>query len=375
MKFKNLPLILLLIIFVILGIFYIMYVCNYNINEFFTDDSTGVIMTYLNTTPSTHDNCFLDVTDYNKCKNEGNPCVYTDKHLLLGNSPIEYHNTYTCENIKSDYTGRLKDIDSKDLLLTYKCVSINPCQLRIWLNDNSIENMFFQDYYNEIYPITSGSTNPNLIHTIRNNIIDYINNNVKCGLSNDDVCINTGVTTSGCMVGSTASSTDKAESKFPIYACISQSPYIKDGNEKTIVWDHNRGQPIEHYKYSCSLGIQNDNTDLCDQNHKMFIQVVLIFFNNNRQNIDKFIQYVDRNKSNSLQCNMNCGNGDRQYGLTCGCLNKNNSYDSGNYNSICKTGNSAKDYSILYYVNPFYEFGTTSLNEFTKELMFNSRPS
>ena len=93
MKFKNLPLILLLIIFVILGIFYIMHVCNYNINELFTDESTGVIMTYLNTTPSTHDNCFLDVTDYNKCTNEGNRCDYTDKHLLLGNSPIEYHNT------------------------------------------------------------------------------------------------------------------------------------------------------------------------------------------------------------------------------------------------------------------------------------------
>ena len=80
--------------------------------------------------------------------------------------------------------------------------------------------------------------------------------------------------------------------KFPIYACISQSPYIKDGNEKTIVWDHNRGQPISHYKYSCSLGIKDDDTDLCNPNHKMFIQVVLIFFKNNRQNINKFFNLV-----------------------------------------------------------------------------------
>jgi hypothetical protein len=372
MKFKNLPLILLLIIFVILGIFYIMHVCNYNINELFTDESTGVIMKFLDTTPPETENCFLNLTDFNKCKNEGVPCNYTDNFLLLGNAPIEYHNTYTCDSIKRDYTGRLKDIDSKDLLLTYKCIGINPCQLRIWLNANNIENMFFQDYYNEIYPITSGSTNPNLIHTIRNNIINYLNNNVNCSLSNN-VCIDTGVTTSGCMVGSTASSASDSESKFPIYACISQSPYIKDGNEKTIVWDHNRGQPISHYKYSCSLGIKDDDTDLCNPSHKMFIQVVLIFFKNNKKNIDKFITYVDTNKSNSLQCNMNCGNGNREYGLTCGCLNKNNSYENGNYNSICKTGNSAKDYSILYYVNPFYEFGTTSLNKFTKELHFNSR--
>ena len=370
MKFKNLPLILLLIIFVILGIFYIIHVCNYNINELFTDEATGVIMKYLDT--NTAENCFLDVNDYNKCKNEGLPCNYTDNFLLLGKSPIEYHNTYTCDSIKRDYTGRLKDIDSKDLLLTYKCVGVNPCQLRNWLNANNIENMFFQDYFNEIYPITSDSTNPNLIHTIRNNIINYINNNVNCNLGNN-VCIDTGVTTAGCMVGSTASSTDKTVSKFPIYACISQSPYIKDGNEKTIVWDHNRGQPISHYKYSCSLGIKDDDTDLCNPNHKMFIQVVLIFFKNNRQNINKFITYIDTYKSNSLQCNMNCGNGNRQYGLTCGCLNKNNSYDSGNYSSICKTGNSAKDYSILYYVNPFYEFGTTSLNKFSQELHFNSR--
>jgi len=369
MNFKILPLILLLIIFVILGIFYIMHVCNYTINELFTDESTGVIMKYLDT--NTTENCFLDTNDYNKCKNEGSPCVYTDNFLFNGNAPIEYHNTYTCENIKKDYTGRLKEIDTKDLLLTYKCVSVNPCQLRNWLNANNIENMFFQDYYNEIYPITSESTNPNLIHTIRNNIINYINNNVNCGLNNT-VCIDTGITTSGCLLGTAANSIDKGESKFPIYACISQSPYIKDGNEKTIVWDHNRGQPISHYKYSCSLGIKDDDTDLCNPNHKMFIQVILIFFKNNRENIEKFITYIDNYKSNSLQCNMNCGNGNRPYGLTCGCLNKNNSYDSGNYNSICKTGNGAKDYSILYYVNPFYDFGTTSVNKFRTEIHFKS---
>ena len=344
MKFKNLPLIILLILFVILSIFYIMYVCNYNSNELFDtyiSDPTGVKITNINGYTK---NCFLDIDEFNKCTkidrdNSKGICDYTDKFILRGNPPIEYHNDYTCDNVKSNYINSFKDIDEKNLLLTYKCIKVNPRQLRDWCISNKIVNqdqiIFFADMYNNMYPI-GNSDEPNLIHAIRDKITNYIKDS------------------------------NSYESKFPIYACISQAPYIKDGNDKTIVWDHNRGQPISHYKYSCSLGINDNETDLCEQTHKMYIEVTLIFFKNIRTDIENFIKYVDDNISNSLQCDMNCGNGNRQIGLTCGCLNKNQSY--GNYNSICNTGNDVTDYSIIYYVNPFYEFNYN----INKELNFKT---
>jgi hypothetical protein len=90
----------------------------------------------------------------------------------------------------------------------------------------------------------------------------------------------------------------------------------------------------------------------------MFIQILLIFFKNDCTKINNFIDYInlDTNKSSSLQCNINCGNGDRVDGLACGCLNKIGSYDGGAYNSVCKTGDKNIDYSIIYYVNPYYDF-------------------
>jgi hypothetical protein len=316
MKINDLYLILLLIIFIILSIFYIINVCDYNIREMFVVEISG----------DTAKNCVLALNDVNKCVDGSSSCEYSDKFLSEDTAP-RYHEEYSCANIKSSYIGSDLSVDSVKLLLTQGCVKLSPLQIQNYLSTNiAVETEILEHYFD----IIKESTTANLTHYLRDKIRRYIKNNT--GVDNI--------------------------SKFPIYACISQAPYLKDNNESTIVWDHNRGQPISHYKKGCSLGTKNDETDLCVHTHKMFIQILLIFFKNDCEKINKFIDYInlDRNKSSSLQCNINCGNSDRVDGLACGCLNKQGSYDDGAYNSICKTGTANVDYSVIYYVNPHYNF-------------------
>ena len=316
MKINDLYLILLFIIFIILSIFYIINVCDYNIKEMFIVEVSG----------DTAINCELELNDVNKCVDGISSCEYSDKFLSQDTAP-RYHEEYNCANIKNSYIGSDLSVDSIKLLLTYSCVKLSPIEIQDYLSKNiAVESLMFEHYFDNI----KESKSENLTHYIRDKIRNYIRENT--GVENI--------------------------SKFPIYACISQAPYIKDNNESTIVWDHNRGQPISHYKKGCSLGTRNDERDLCEKTHKMFIQVLLIFFKNDCTKINNFIDYInlDINKSSSLQCNINCGNYDRVDGLACGCLNKKGSYDDGAYNSICKTGNTNIDYSIIYYINPYYNF-------------------
>ncbi len=324
MKINDLYLILLLIIFIILSIFYIINVCDYNMKELFVVEVSG----------KTAENCVLELSDVNKCVDGSLSCEYSDKFISEDTAP-RYHEEYSCTNIKSSYIGSDLSIDSVKLLLTQGCIKFSPIEIKQYLSNNiNVESIMFEHYFDKI----EESVEENLTHYIRNKIRNYIKTNT--GLDNI--------------------------SKFPIYACVSQAPYIKDENEKTIVWDHNRGQPISHYKKGCSLGTQNNANDICNKTHKMFIQVLLIFFKNDCKKINKFIDYInmDTNKSSSLQCNINCGNGDRVDGLACGCLNKQGSYDNGEYNSICKTGNTNLNYSVIYYVNPHYDF----IDNFSKTL-------
>lgn len=316
MKINDLYLILLLIIFIILSIYYIITVCEYNIKEMFI----------IEVTENTANNCVLGLNDVNKCVDGSLSCEYSDKFLSTDTAP-RYHEEYNCANIKSSYIGSDLSVDSVKLLLAYSCVKLSPVEIKQYLLNNiEVESVLIENYFDKI----TESTAENLTHYIRDAIRNYITENTA--LNNN--------------------------SKFPIYACISQAPYLKDENESTIVWDHNRGQPKSHYKKGCSIGTQNDERALCDQTHKMFIQILLIFFKNDCTKINNFIDYInlDTNKSSSLQCNINCGNGDRVDGLACGCLNKIGSYDGGAYNSVCKTGDKNIDYSIIYYVNPYYDF-------------------
>lgn len=318
MKINDLYLILLLIIFIILSIFYIISVCNYNIKELFLvevvdDNNVKNAM-----------NCVFEENDFNNCIGGLETCKYSDMYLTEGTAP-RYHQEYSCKNIKDKYIGFDLSMDNLNLLLTYSCVKLSPTQIKQYVSTNiNVETILLEKYFNVI----KESEDENLTYYIRDEITKYIKANT--GIDNN--------------------------SKFPIYACISQAPYLKEGNESTIVWDHNRGQPVDYYKLGCSIGILNEDVNACPKTHKMFIQILLIFFKNDCTKINKFIEYInsDSNKSKSLQCNINCGNAERVDGLACGCLNKSGSYDEGRYNSVCKTGNSNVDYSVIYYVNPHY---------------------
>jgi hypothetical protein len=77
-------------------------------------------------------------------------------------------------------------------------------------------------------------------------------------------------------------------------------------------------------------------------------------------------------KSDSKQCFLKCGTINDTH--ACGCLNLKNSYNANNksYNSVCLTGESPRDMTMVYFVNPYansysdsnYGNKTSTLNEF-----------
>ena len=318
MNFNDLLIIILSIIFIILSIFYIVKVCNYNIKEFFalSDD----VVTEFTITEKT--GCNIDKS-FNNC-NDNPSCKYTDSFITKEEEPINYHSDYTCDMIEQKYRKKYIDIDNKNLLLTYKCIKNNPRKFKELLEKKGIETS----------PVLEYRTNniKNLMDYIKEELVNKIKNNKH------------------------------HSSKWPIYACISQAPYLKNGLENTVVWDYNRGQQVD-YRYSCSVGVTDNNIQIpCPSSQEMYYEILLIFLKNDKNNINDFISIIKNNESSNLQCNINCGNSFRINGLTCGCLNKENSYDS--YNSVCNTGNIQQDYSIIYYINNHYDFGTNNLNIF-----------
>jgi hypothetical protein len=312
MNFNDLLLILLSVIFIILSIFYIVKVCDYNIKEFFAvSELTNIEKS----------GCNLDNT-FNNCSDSS--CKYTDSFIIKDEEPINYHNDYTCDMIEQKYRKKYADIDNKNLLLTYKCIKNNPRKFKELLEKKGIETSSVLEY----------RTN-NL-----KNLTDYIKTEIVNKIKN----------------------TKLHTSKWPIYACISQAPYLKNGLDNTVVWDYNRGQQVD-YRYSCSIGVTENNIRIpCSANQEMYYEILLIFLKNDKNNIDDFIKIIKDSESSNLQCNINCGNSFRMEGLTCGCLNKESSYDS--YNSVCKTGNTVQDYSIVYYINNHHNFDSKDLNIF-----------
>lgn len=311
MKFNDLLIILLSIIFIILSVFYIVKVCDYNIKEFFALSDSAVT----EFKSMQKNGCVLD-NQVSYC-NEKASCKYTDSFLIKDEAPINYHSDYTCDMIEQKHRKKYADIDNNNLLLTYKCIKNNPRKLKEILEKMRVETVLLEHRTDNI---------KNLTDFIKDEIIK----NIKRG------------------------PIDK--SKWPIYACISQAPYLKNGYENTIVWDYNRGN-VEDYRYGCSLGAKQ-----CPTNHGMYYEILLIFLKNDKNNRNEFIKLINDNESSNLQCNINCGNSFRIDGLACGCLNKENSYDS--YNSVCKTGDKIQDYSIIYYINNHFDFGPDNLNIF-----------
>ena len=134
MNFNDLLLILLSVIFIILSIFYIVKVCDYNIKEFFA------ISELTNIEKS---GCNLDNT-FNNCSDSS--CKYTDSFIIKDEEPINYHNDYTCDMIEQKYRKKYADIDNKNLLLTYKCIKNNPRKFKELLEKKGIETSSVLEY-------------------------------------------------------------------------------------------------------------------------------------------------------------------------------------------------------------------------------------
>ena len=150
---------------------------------------------------------------------------------------------------------------------------------------------------------------------------------------------------------------------FPIYVCISQAPFLNNNVEPLAITDSNRGANNDNY-IACSLKyIASNNKTDCSESQSMKAEYSIMFLgvkNNGdmmndseiglvNENITLFRSILVSNNSNSRQCFLNCGTSDSSH--SCGCLNKDKSYN--NYNSRCITDNKKVDYSIVYFVNPY----------------------
>ena len=150
MKYKDLLLLLLTIIFVILSIFYIINVCNYNVKELF--------VTRYHTNVSSCEQGVLQSETL-----PSNDAKYTSEIMRNGGFINDYNEKYNCNNNYSSYMSSYSDVKKRDLLLAYKCINIKPSELIILINENSILN-------NNTYKITDS------------NLLVY-NSTIKMGLA------------------------------------------------------------------------------------------------------------------------------------------------------------------------------------------------
>jgi hypothetical protein len=325
MKYKDLLLLLLTIIFVILSIFYIINVCNYNVKELF--------VTRYHTNVSSCEQGVLQSETL-----PSNDAKYTSEIMRNGGFIDDYNEKYNCNNNYSSYTSSYSDVKNRGLLLAYKCINIKPSELIIQINNNSILNI-------NTYKITDSNllvyNNVSQLHTLIDNIIKENITIFKNRPSNNNI--------------------DYIH--FPIYVCISQAPFLNNDTEQLAVTDSNRGANNDNY-IACSLKyIASNNRSDCSESQSMKAEYSIVFLgvkNNGdmmndgeiglvNENITLFRTILDLHNNNSKQCFLNCGYSDSSY--SCGCLNKDNSYN--NYNSRCITNDKQVDYSIVYFVNPY----------------------
>jgi hypothetical protein len=332
MKMKDLLLLLLTIIFVILSIFYIVSVCNYDIKELFIDKYSAIGV-----------KCNLDdpLVQINDLRNDAK---YTSE-VLRGNGKVievidDYHTAYKCDTdtYNNQYLTKYTDIRNRDLLLAYGCIKIDPTQLINMTSDiNSYKVML---------------TDPKLTYVEYANTTELINK--------IDAKIKT-------VIRDTSLLNEKATIfYFPVYVFISQAPYLKNNIENLKVTDSNRGADGTNYE-SCSTNYITKNNDKCPDTFRMKASVAIIFSGLTKTGaIISDIGDVNRNtnklrnklsedniKSNSKQCFLNCGTDDSKH--ACGCLNLYDSYtvDKKKYNSACLTDNTPTSMTMVYFVNPY----------------------
>jgi len=334
MKIKDLLLLLLTIIFVILSIFYIVSVCNYDIKELFIDKYSA------NGVKCNLDNVLVQINNLIDGAKYTSEVLRGDVNGINGVID-DYHTAYKCDSdtYNNIYLTKYIDIRNRDLLLAYRCIKIDPGNIinaiqyinsyKVMLTDNS--NVGYVEYAN-----TTELTNKidAKIKTIirETSLLNPNNNNLY----------------------------------FPIYVFISQAPYLKNNVEDIKVTDSNRGAGGTNYE-SCSTNYTVVNNYKCPETFRMRALVSIVFLgltntggiitdinivNSNTNSLRTFLS-SDNIKSNSKQCFLNCSTDDSKH--ACGCLNIQGAYtiDNKAYNSVCLTNNIPTSMTMVYFVNPY----------------------
>ena len=322
MKYKDLLLLSLTIIFIILSIFYIISVCNYNVRELFITRYHDVNKACSNVVVLENEPELISTSDYSSVKLRNNQ--------VIG----DYNEYYNCNNNMDTFLSNYNDVKSRDLLLAYKCIKLKPSELINIISSNSINSNIYK--YNNI---------------------TFLYNDVSELINEMDRLIKTKISE----LKNRQNNLEANFIHFPIYVCISQAPYLKNNNENIKVTDSNRGPDNNNYD-SCSLQYSDVNTHQnCHATFRMKAEICIIFlgFNDSGDiiltnnavdnNIKDFKKILDMYTSTNRQCFLNCGINNSTH--SCGCLNLDNAYE--NYNSVCLTNNQNVSYSIVYFVNPY----------------------
>ena len=331
MKIKDLLLLLLTIIFVILSIFYIVSVCNYDIKENFIANFS-----------EEGRECNLDniIGNFSTLNSDAK---YTSQVLRSGSTIQDYHLNYNCNNTTfgNVYLRKYTDIKSRDLLLAYGCINIKPSGFISILNDNLYKVMLTDNEKSQTYVEVEYADIEELTRKIDAKIKQVIN---------------------------TAGSLNTAVNNFnfPIYVFISQAPYLKNSTEDIKVTDSNRGSDGLNFE-SCSTNYVVKNSERCPSSFRMKAEVAILFlgldstgaFITDKNTVDSSMiglmnkLALPQIKSDSKQCFLKCGTINDTH--ACGCLNLKNSYTANNksYNSVCLTNNSPRDMTMVYFVNPY----------------------
>lgn len=333
MRTKNFLLLLLTIIFVILSIFYIVSVCNYDIQELFIDKYSGI-----------GNKCDLDSV-LRQIGDLRSNAKYTSEILKEGKPIEDYHTNYSCNNDSYNnlYLTKYIDIRNRDLLLAYSCIKIKPSLLIADITEHNPDNL-----HNNSYKVILTDKDKNYVEYIDNTeLTTKINEKIKNVIRETSI-INTNI----------------SFIYFPIYVFISQAPYLKNANENIKVTDSNRGADGNNYE-SCSTNYTVKNNKRCPSTFKMKAEVAIIFLglsnaggfitdiNIVNRNIVALRRLLTFNASKSKQCFLNCGKDNDKH--ACGCLNMQDSYiiNKKGYNSVCLTNNIETSMTMVYFVNPY----------------------
>jgi len=241
-------------------------------------------------------------------------------------SELNYHSDYTCKarlgdnginNIfYSSNNSYTSDISSNKLLLAYSCLEHSPTDIK----NNLKKNGNFTD--NDLIIIGHDKCIINDKKTLENIIVEELGSNNNY----------TG----------------------PIYACISQAPFLEGQNARGDIMAHGTACYIKN----------NKKYGYCNDSNKSFkCHILLVKTGGEHSKIKEFVDFVKKNKTNNNLCHLFCHNNNN---LGCGCLNLENSYDFGGekYSSICYgSDKNSKDgkkiyspitnYSMIYFLNPY----------------------